>query len=114
MDIDTSNKLLVHIELKIHRNPQFTFTVNDIELTGMTSNLKLDLLDEIVIRCINSGDGAVEIVDLSVNSNHILPLYLHYATPPTHWIENISQWELKITAPFYTWYQEITGGGWVA
>jgi hypothetical protein len=116
-DINTSEKLSVYIEFKIFKNPQFTFTVNDIKLTDTINKLKLDLLDDIVLKYTNNGnnsDGAVEIVDLSVNSKHILPLYLHHAIPPTHWIENIDTWEMKIPSPFYAWYQKISGDGWVA
>ena len=117
MDIDTTEKLLVSIELAIHRNPQFTLTVNNIKLTDAINNLKFDLLDDVVLKYTNNGnisDGAVEIVALCVNSHHILPLYLSYANPPTHWLENIDSWEFVIPSPFYAWYQEISGDGWVA
>lgn len=117
MDIDTTEKLSVYIELAIHRNPQFILTINNIKLTDTINKLKLDLLDDIVLKYTNNGnisDGAVEIVDLRINSHHILPLYLNYANPPTHWLEKIDSWEFVIPSPFYAWYQEITGGGWVA
>jgi len=108
MDIDTQNKLIVTIDIKIHREPNYIFTVN-----GKFANtiMYFDLLDDLVFEYKNlGGDGALEIVDISVNGHHILPLYLNHGTPPTNWLENID-WRFVIPAPFYSWHQEITGQG---
>lgn len=117
MDINTSEKLNIYFEFKIYKNPSYTFTINDIKLDKTSNNLKLDLLDDIVLKYKNTDktcDGAIEICDFSIDNKHILPLHLHLATPPTHWLEKLEYWEFYIPSPFYAWYQKISGGGWVA
>ena len=117
MDIDTQDKLVVSVKLKNHRNPHYKFFINEINLTLADEFVVyFDLLKSLhfKIECFNKDNEAIEIENISINGNEILPRYLHLANPPTHWIENIDRWEFKIPAPFYTWHQEISGGGWVA
>ena len=112
MDMETRNKLQVNIELVLHRDPSFKFFVNNILLTEPTTTLYFDLLDDIHLsyQSYNS-NGAVEIQNISINGNQVLPKYLHLANPPTNWIENVNHWDFLIPSPFYKWYQVTTGQG---
>jgi len=112
MDIDIKNQLVIEYELKIHRNPVYKFYINELEISDTKGKLYFSLDDEIIIRTNElSGNGAVEIISLFINGNEILKKYMHKANPPTHWIEKLSHWELKIPKHFYAWYQELTGNG---
>ena len=116
MAIDTQHKLVVSVKLKNHRNPHYKFYINGENFTLAEEFIAhFDLVESLhfKIECFD-GDGAIEICDISVNGRQVMPLYLHHASPPTNWIENVSRWEYQITAPFYAWYQEISGGGWIA
>jgi len=53
------------------------------------------------------------IVDITVDGFPIIPLYQHYAQPPTDYIDTNDTWVLTIPS-FYPWYHEITGQGWIA
>ena len=53
------------------------------------------------------------IVDITVDGFPIIPLYQHYAQPPTDYIDINGIWVLAIPN-FYSWYHEITGQGWIA
>jgi len=56
--------------------------------------------------------GAVEIVQIAINGQEVMPIYLNQSTPPTSWITDT--WALTIPGPFYPWYHWITGQGWTA
>ena len=105
---DTANKLTVVVELVKHHDPQFTFTINDIPVTDTA---KFDLLDNLVFKCTVS-TGAIEIAKITINQKEIMPVYLHLANPATNWVTDY--WELTILQPFYPWYHQITGQGWIA
>jgi len=116
MDIDTQQGLTVCVKLKNHRNPHYKFYINGVNFTLADKFVaQFDLLESLhfKIECFDS-IGAIEICDISVNGRQVMPLYLHRASPPTNWIENINVWEYEIPSPFYAWYQEISGGGWIA
>jgi hypothetical protein len=106
--IDTSNKLVLDISIKEHNDPCYNFTVNNLPLE---TRMCFDLLDSLYFNC-NIVSGAVEVIKLTINGKEVLPIYQHLARPATNWIT--TDWELVVPAPFYTWYHEITGQGWIA
>jgi hypothetical protein len=53
------------------------------------------------------------IVNLDIDSNKIIPLYLNSAVPPTNYLNFNGDWVLSIPN-FYVWYHNITGQGWIA
>lgn len=53
------------------------------------------------------------IVNITVDGLPVIPLYQHYAQPPTDYIDTTGEWILSIPN-FYPWYHEITGQGWIA
>ena len=110
-DIDTANRLTVSVELALHDNPVYTFSINNVPVTDSRTTLYFDLLDNLDFNC-DVESGAVEIVSIQVNDQTILPLYLLRATPPTSWITNL--WNFRIGEPFYAWIHKITGQGWIA
>ena len=107
-DIDIDNRLEVIVELVDHNNPDCTFTVNGLPVSN---RMTFSLLDSIQFKC-SIASGAVQIIKITINNLEILPLYQHLATPATAWIT--SNWELDIPSPFYAWYHDITGQGWIA
>jgi len=106
--IDTCDQLEVEIELIGHNNSEYTFTVNNLPAKH---KMYFDLLDDLNFRC-NINNGAVEVVKITINGKEILPIYQHLARPATAWIT--ADWEFVVPAPFYAWYHEITGQGWIA
>lgn len=108
MDFDTSEKLVVSVELIKHDNAKYEFTINGKPVTKIA---KFDLLDTLIFDCVVS-QGAVEIAKIAINDKEVMPIYLHLAKPKTSWITD--SWTLTIPGPFYPWLHQITGQGWIA
>lgn len=106
--IDISNQLEVKIELIEHNSPVYSFTVNN---RSVESTMYFDLLDNLNFSCIIS-NGTVEVAKIIINGKEVLPVYQHLAEPPTNWIT--TDWKFSIPGPFYPWYHQITGQGWIA
>jgi hypothetical protein len=109
--IDTSNLLEVYIELREHNDADYVFSINDKPLSATSGLYKFDLLTAVNLKC-EIKTGAVEVVKVLINNKEVLPIYQHLADPATNWITR--NWELTIPGPFYPWYHEITGQGWIA
>lgn len=109
-DIDTSAQLKVEILLHCHDTAEYRFTVNK-QISTESSIFYFDLLDSLYFNC-SVTRGAVEVVKIAINGYEIMPVYLHLAEPKTNWITD--NWTLSVPGPFYPWYYEITGQGWVA
>lgn len=107
-DINLEQKLKIQIELLEHNNPVYSFKLNGLPIQ---KTMYLGLLDHLHFSC-EISQGAIEIVKICVNTKEILPLYLNCANPPTNWITQ--NWQFNIDKPFYPWYHEITGQGWIA
>lgn len=107
-DINLENQLKVQIELIEHDNPDYTFKLNNIPFK---SDMYFSLLDEFHFDC-EVNKGIVEIKKITIDGKEIMPIYLHLADPKTNWIT--ANWTFKISGPFYPWYHEITGQGWIA
>jgi hypothetical protein len=60
------------------------------------------------------GSSGVEVELFAVNDFEILPRYKHLASIPTNYIDKLGRWHLEIPSPFYTWYHEVSGQGWIA
>ena len=108
--IDTHNQLEVEIELIAHDNPEYTFTVNNLPVVSKM-RFAFCLLDQLQF-CCQISRGAVEVAKLTINGYEVLPVYQHLAEPATSWIT--TDWKFTVPAPFYAWYHNITGQGWIA
>jgi hypothetical protein len=107
-DIDITSRLLVQIQLRLHDDAKYKFTVNS-QLVG--DSICVDLLDPLHFKC-HITTGAVEIVKITINEHEVMPIYLHVSEPATNWVTE--SWQLHIPGPFYPWYHQITGQGWIA
>ena len=112
----TRPDITVAIELKIHGRAIYKATVNSHSITtaikktfDLTSTIdfSVDLLD------FDEGSSGIEIVEFSIDGLEILPRYRHVASPPTHYIDKLGTWNLTIPIPFYQWYHDISGQGWI-
>lgn len=118
--INTADQLAVQLCIVRHGNPYGGCKINNIDLYTNAGdnqfNFKLDLLEPISIdaNIVDPNGGALEIVEFSVNGLEVLPLYLHRASSPTTWINQKGLWYFIIPGPFYPWYHEITGQGFIA
>lgn len=110
-DIDTSKLLQVDVVLIPSKDAVYQFTVNGIQLNSLHSMLHFDLLANLKFNC-NISSGHVEVALIKINDREVMPVYLHLANPATNWIT--TPWEFNIPGPFYPWYHEITGQGWIA
>lgn len=106
--IDINNRIEVKINLIEHDDPVYSFSVNN---QPAQSIMYFGLLDEFNFRC-KISKGAVEVYSISINGNEVLPIYQHLAQPATNWIT--ADWQFILPGPFYPWYHEITGQGWIA
>ena len=106
--ISTADQLLVKIELIEHDNPVYSFTVNGIPAAD---TITVDLLEPIHFKCTVQA-GAIDVAKIAINGYEVMPLYQHHASPATSWVT--ADWELHIQQPFYTWYHQATGQGWIA
>lgn len=106
--IDINNQLEVKIDLVEHHNPTYIFTVNNSPVAPV---MYFGLLDDLHFSC-NISNGAVEVAKITINGNEIMPIYQHIANPATSWIT--TNWSLTIPGPFYPWYHQLTGQGWIA
>lgn len=109
--IDTANQLAIEIELIEHHDAQFLFFVNETKLDKCRQIVYQDLMQPIKFVC-QTNTGAIQIAKLFINGHEVLPRYQHHASPPTNWITG--SWKLEIPGPFYPWYHQITGQGWIA
>jgi hypothetical protein len=118
--IDTADQLAVRLHIVRHGNPYCHFRINNVDLyTGAGDNqfnFKLDLLEPISIdaNMVDPNAGALEIIKFSINGLEVLPLYLQQASSPTTWINQKGLWYFIIPGPFYPWYHNITGQGFIA
>jgi len=108
--IDLINKLNVVVELVEQDNPKYVFTVNNFSVIN-NATLSFNLFDQLDFTC-QVYHGAVEIKKIAVNDKEIMPVYLYLSKPQTSWVTQ--NWHLTIPGPFYPWYHEITGQGWIA
>ena len=108
--INTADRLAVHVEL-IEHGCVYNFSVNQMPLIGSSNVFYLDLLSPISFKC-NVHSGAIDIAKIAINGHEVMPLYQHHASPATAWVT--ADWELHIQQPFYTWYHQATGQGWIA
>lgn len=117
-DIDTSELLEVRVVLKMHGDVKFVFTINSDEFTELSFTKKYPIGTQLTFGCqlidFTSGAGAIEIQSITVNDREVLPIYLHRGTPPASYFDFPDPWVFVIDQPFYPWYHEITGQGWIA
>lgn len=116
LDINTNDQLQVQLIIVPHGNIQYRMQLNGHEILDTTSTHKLDLFSAIHLKCtiFDANAGALEIRLLSVNGIEVLPKYQHLSTPPTAWLDRNGTWEFAMLQPFYPWYHEISGQGWLA
>lgn len=117
-DIDTSHQLSIDLEIAVHGDIDYHFYINGNELAGTSVTYTHDLLTPIRLQCtvehFEPGYSGVEIKKLCINGLEILPKYQHKAHPTTAYIDFLGDWSLVIDKPFYVWYHELTGQGWIA
>lgn len=116
MAIDPAKQLKVHLILATHGELDYTVTINDQTITEMESVIHLNLFDDVDLKIVineNKNNAAVEIKSLKINEKEVLPLYQHLASENTSWITQ-GEWNYYITSPFYSWYHNASGQGWIA
>lgn len=107
-DISLDSRLEVKIQLIEHNNPVYTFKINN---QPARPTMHFALLDDFNFEC-QISEGAIEVASITINGFEIMPIYQHLANPATNWITN--DWTMVIPGPFYPWYHQITGQGWIA
>lgn len=114
--IKTADQLQIRVITQPHGNIHYRLRLNGHLITDLDTVYTVDLFSPIKLVCnvFDANDGAVEIKLLSVNGQEVLPRYQHLAKPQTAWINQPGTWQFEITKPFYPWFHEISGQGWVA
>jgi len=116
LDIDTRDQLQVRLVIVPHGSVHYRMRLNGHLISDLDTTYNLSLFSVVKLRCeiFDTSLGAVEIKLLSINGQEVLPKYQHLATPSTAWIDQPGSWEFFIDKPFYPWYHEISGQGWLA
>jgi len=116
--INTDRQLHVRLEIVTHLGAEFRMRINGHLVTDSVTEINLDLFSPIHIRSMTTNlpyaGSAVEIVSLTVNGLSVLPDYMEYARPATLWLNTLDDWEYHIDSPFYAWYHNVSGQGFVA
>lgn len=110
-DINTQDQLTAYLKFDTHNDAVYKLRVNNIPVNNKESTWTFNLFDTITLEC-DVEQGAVEIVNFSINNIEVLPKYQHFSNSATVWIDQ--QWDMEIPSPFYVWYHSISGQGWVA
>lgn len=114
--IDLNRKLLVKIDTVRHGTVQYRLRINGHLVPDNSIEIYLNLFDPVHLHCfvIPGQDGsALEIKSLTVNGLEVLPRYMHLASKPTMWLTG-GEWYFISKGPFYPWYHEISGQGFIA
>lgn len=113
--INTADKLEVKISLDFQGTVNYVFTINQKPIRHIQY---FDLLESLSFECrvysLVAGHSGINIQQITINGHEVLPRYLHMANPKTSYVNQIGIWRLDIPGPFYTWYHQLTGQGWVA
>lgn len=116
--IDTSEMLVVAVQLRRHGDINFVFSINDDRFTELSFSKKYPLNTQLTFRCeiidFVENTGAIEIDAVTVNGKQVLPIYLHLGNPQTSYFNFKDPWVFQLDLPFYPWYHGITGQGWIA
>jgi hypothetical protein len=118
LDIDTSRGLEVAVKLRANGSISYQFKVNDDLVNGEFWSKTYDLRTPFKFSCLiteyTPNHSGIDIVSVSINSIEILPLYAGNATPPVNYLSFLGEWSFEINVPFYVWYHDISGQGWIA
>lgn len=116
--IDVRRKLIVSLQLQKHGRTQSIVKLNDYVITADQHQFEFDLFDpiklEIELLDFAEGTSGIEIVNFSVNGLEVLPKYQHLASKPTNYIDFLGVWSFQMLPPFYIWYHQISGQGFIA
>ena len=116
--IDTAEKLTVDIQLKSYGRCNYTVQLNNKKINYCASRTNFDLFDPIELSIdlmeFDEGSSGIEVQLLSINGLEVLPKYQHLASRSTNYIDKLGLWNISIPAPFYVWYHEISGQGFIA
>jgi hypothetical protein len=116
--IDARHKLIVGLQLQKHGQTESIVKLNDCVIAADQIRFEFDLFDpiklEIELLDFVEGTSGIEIVNFNVNELEILPKYQHLASKPTNYIDFLGVWSFQIPSPFYIWYHQISGQGFIA
>lgn len=116
--IDTKRKLVVEVALRKDGQQTSQVTFNGELIEDDQFSFELDLLDpiklEIKLLEFTEGTSGIEVVYFRVNGINLFPRYRRVTNKDATYIDFYDTWVLDIPSPFYTWYHEISGQGWIA
>jgi hypothetical protein len=117
MAIDTQQKLIVELSIKRHGRTQSLVQLNGFVVNVDDITFNIDLLDSVEIFAdlldFDEGTSGLEVF-LTINGHEILPKYQHLSSNKKSYVDTKELWWYRIPSPFYTWYHEISGKGWIA
>jgi hypothetical protein len=116
--IDPAGQLQVDFRMQRHGRTQSRVSLNQYVLDWDVATIHVGLFESILLEIdlldFDEGSSGIEIVDFRVNGLEVLPLYQHMASRPTNYIDQKGKWIFAIPGPFYTWYHNTSGQGWIA
>lgn len=111
-------QLEVRVTICIHGYVLCNIELNGQRCTSGENIIMVGLLDTIKLTStivkFNEGTSGVEIASMTVNGYEVIPKYQHYSSSGNAYHDWVGDWELYLTDPFYVWYHDATGQGWIA
>ena len=117
-DTRLDGQLTVELWVRTHGHTVSVIKLNDWLIKENHTTLQFDLFAPLLLTIdlveFTEGSSGVEVELFTINDFEILPRYKHLASTPTNYIDKLGRWHLEISSPFYTWYHEVSGQGWIA
>ena len=115
--IETDHALDIRLSYRVHGRCVFNVSINDYQIKSSES-IRLNLFDNILLKVelldFDEGTSGIEIEHFSINELEILPKYQHLSNNKKCYVDNLGLWYFETSSPFYPWYHQITGRGWIA
>jgi len=119
-DIRDEIDMIVEIKFSPHLGDDFLVGVSinspylaDVKIKEVDMVMDyVPLMDPINIK-LQAKKGSVHIDSILVDGFEVIPKYQHLSDLKTAFLNEGDVWNIDIPAPFYPWYHEITGHGWI-
>lgn len=111
-------RLEIRIVLKKHGEVKGTVAFNNVDVSEgeniFNAGMYEDLIIQSTISDFKEGTSGFEITDFTVNGYNVIPIYQHYSSSGNAYHDWIGKWNMVIPGPFYAWYHNASGQGWIA
>jgi hypothetical protein len=116
--LDIDPQLDISITIKVHGLVAGAVYFNEQPchegVNHFTAGLRESLHLISTITHFDEGTSAIEIVDFTVNGYNVIPTYQHLSSTGNGYHDFCGSWSFLVIQPFYPWYHQVSGQGWIA